>query len=257
MKYKEALQIGTRAEGIVQCTFATIFDRNGKALFSLQRKNFQDSPAYYEYMRQFGDEGSPEYGNRETTYSETFVYTADGKEGIIVWDADAKGLNPDNAPTGLIMFDMPLVIADEYHEDRLVPVKLLLPAVNYLKQTIKSGKKATKYIIYRKNEDGTDGDVLQETYTKPDPDKLEEQGCDYRIEPKALPVVWERLLKLINADDWVYVKPAAFRWNITQVRTVANENTDPNSALGRLAAAQKNLDKAKAVLIAAGLSNLL
>lgn len=36
MEYREALKIGSRAEGIIKCTYAELFDKNGKKLISLQ-----------------------------------------------------------------------------------------------------------------------------------------------------------------------------------------------------------------------------
>ena len=257
MKYKQALTVGTQAEGTIQCTYATLYDKRGRALFSLQRKNFEQSDAYLEYLHEYGYDGTAQYGDNKTI-AENYVYTADGQEGVILWDMHGRGqVDIDNAPTGLITFDVPLVAVDSYSPDRLVPCKLLLPAVEYLQRTIKSAKKVTKYTIYKINEDGTRGQTVMETYTKPDFDKLEEENCGCDIDPKALARTWEDLLKRINTNDVLYVKPAAFRWEITQVRTNSNDLTDPDSALGRMEAAKEKYEKAKAVLVAAGLTNLI
>ena len=267
MKYKEALQIGTQAEGTIQCTYATIYDANHRPLFSLQRKNFDKSDAYWEFMREYGDGSTPGRESNQTI-AENFVYTADGQEGVILWDLHGRGqVDIDNAPTGIITFDVPLVVVDQYSEDQYIPCKLLYPTVEYLQRTIQSAKKVKKYTIYKLKDDGTLGDIVGIQYTKPKEEDLENGHCDYRVDPKALPKVWEDLLHAINSDDTLYVKPAAFNWQITQIRVnfVTDEEakekgavaTDPTSALGILDAARKKYEKAKAVLVAAGLTNFI
>lgn len=272
MKYREALQVGTQAEGTIQCTFATIYDKDGNALFSLQRKRFEDSDAYREMVMKYGEGYEGEYeGN--TTFTENYVYTGDGKEGIIMWADSAHGLTvggdggSNTKPVGIITFDVPLVVVNQYSADKLVPCKLLYPTVEYLRRTIQSSKKYTKYVIYKVNSDGTRGKDLQIQYNMPDLEVLQAQHCNYEAIPLSLGKAWEDLLKHINADKVVYIKPAAFRWFITQVRVNpvspedAAENgglaTDQDSTLGRLDAARKKLEQAKKVLIAAGLTNFI
>jgi hypothetical protein len=270
MKYREALQVGTEAEGTIQCTYATIYDKDGHALFSLQRKRFQDTEVYREMVMKYGQNYEGEYeGN--TTFTDNYVYTGDGKEGIILWTTGRLTTGGDGgantAPKAIIDFDVPLVVVDRYSADRLVPCKLLYPTVEYLRKTVQSSKKFTKYVIYKVNADGTRGKNVQEQYNMPDLDVLAAQHCDYEAIPLSLGKTWSDLLKHLNSNDTVYVKPAAFRWFITQVRVnaVSPEDaakngglaTDPDSTLGRLEAARKKLEQAKKILVAAGLTNFI
>ena len=38
MKYKAAFNVGSQIEGTIQCTYATLYNKNGKALFTIQSK---------------------------------------------------------------------------------------------------------------------------------------------------------------------------------------------------------------------------
>lgn len=52
MKYKEAMAIGNVLDGIIKCTWATIYDVDGNKVFTLQNRNFSktvtSTTAYYE-----------------------------------------------------------------------------------------------------------------------------------------------------------------------------------------------------------------
>ena len=129
MWYRDALNIG-RAQGIIQCTFACIYNEKGEQLFALYRKNTG------ELAEKFGGY------NKQSTYDKIIVDTGTfSQEGIVAWEIDRRLGDGTYADTGYITFDLPLVIADEHSDDRLVPVHLDYNAIAYIKRTLASVKK--------------------------------------------------------------------------------------------------------------------
>lgn len=308
MKYKEALGIGYQAEGTIQCTFAVIYDQNKKPLFALQRRNFEgETPmdryaageAYYKYLQngwsESGGGDHPDIFDKKQSESEVFVYTGYGREGIIAWQDHDYNFKYEGAAKGLITFDMPLVVVDEYSDKKLVPAKLLYPAVEYIKKTLASSKNKTKYILWEKDPKTGESRKLGEQYTKPDftdqealielkkkyehdPIKLTEtlnnppqkENFYYTIDSKGLYPYWQDLYDLINEDDVVYVKPAAFRWEVTKLRQFAGDTTQVNEqtpkdswlyqkkmAYDKMMQAKAKYDRMKLIAGAAGMSNLI
>lgn len=296
MKYKEALGLGYQAEGTIQCTFAVIYDQNKKPLFALQRRNFQgETPfdmfaageAYYKYLQNGWSESDggdhPDIFDGQKSEHEIFVYTGYGREGIIAWQDHDYDFKYEGAAKGLITFDMPLVAVDEYSDEKLVPAKLLYPAVEYIKKTLTSCKKKTKYIIWEKNPETGETRKLGEQYTEPDftdyealkkqglidslKDPPQKENLYYTIDSKGLYPYWQDLYDRINEDDVVYVKPAAFRWEITKLRQgvdVVNEETPTDSwlyqkkvAYEKMMQAKAKYDRMKIIASAAGISNLI
>ena len=104
MKYKAAFNIGSQIEGTIQCTYATIFDATGRALFSIQSKV---SNKLMAAITQTGDRESME-----------------------------------------MYFDFPMVVADGYSADRLVPATLTYEAQDLIYQYVNnaSGTKK-KYLL--------------------------------------------------------------------------------------------------------------
>lgn len=260
MKYKQALQIGTQAEGTIQCTYAVIYDNNKKPLFALQRRCFESQKAYYRYMQ----EDAHDYFDSQKFSDVILVYTGDGKEGILAWQDRGDGGNLENAPTGLLDFDLPLVAVTGYSDQTYVPAKLLSPAVAYIKKTIASAQHRNKYILWEIDEETEEQRKLGEQWTMPNIDKLNKTAqkgkkIDYTIETKHLAAKWEDLLARINADDVVYVKPAAFRWEVTKLKQNPDteESRELREAKTRMEIAKQKYDAAKAVLVAAGLTNLI
>ena len=59
MTLQEALKIGTNAEGYIKCTFAEMYDENGRKLFSIQREGLaekQNIPAGRRVLLQTGSD---------------------------------------------------------------------------------------------------------------------------------------------------------------------------------------------------------
>lgn len=96
--YTESLSIGTVAEGIIKCSWATIYDKDGAKIFTLQNRNFS---------------------------RETIIPDKDR-----VWNKVDPGDFTGNANYALNLawtterlFE-PVVVAREYHKGRMVPVEL-------------------------------------------------------------------------------------------------------------------------------------
>lgn len=279
MKYKEALGLGYQAEGTIQCTFAVIYDQNKKPLFALQRRNFQgETPfdmfaageAYYKYLQNGWSESDggdhPNIFDGQQSDGEIFVYTGYGREGIIAWQDHDYNFKYDGAAAkGLITFDMPLVVVDQYSSDTLVPAKLLYPAVEYIKKTLASCKNKTKYVLWEKDPKTGETRKLGEQYEYPN--DFEDENHYITLNSKGLYPYWQDLYDRINANDVVYIKPAAFRWEVTKLRQgvdAVNNETPTDSwlyqkkvAYDKMMQAKAKYDRMKLIAGAAGISNLI
>lgn len=112
MEYREALHIGSKADGVIKCTYATIYDAQGNKLFSLQNVNAQYG---VEYEGGYS-EGESNKQDMIITQLSPDVYFADsGFGGVTSGDADIRG--------GITM-KVPLVEITTISNERLVPAKL-------------------------------------------------------------------------------------------------------------------------------------
>lgn len=262
MWYREALAIG-RAQGTIQCTYAIIYDQDGKKLFALQRLNPASQKAADIMTRNGGKESDPDSRSVET-WNLDLVDTSFGQEGIIAWQQDVRTENLDRVDTGYIVFDLPLVIAEEHSNDRLVPVRLDANAVLYIQNTLWATKTYTGYELYTKDlsrviDSGkSNPNYWGKTYTKDGVmyvDTKRNGTCivqallDYR-KPH-----WAELIRRLNADEVFYVKPAAFDWQPIDVSHM-NNGSNPEW-VRRKDEAYAKLQKSKKMLMLAGLSNIL
>ena len=261
MWYRDALAIG-RSEGTIQCTYAIIYDADGRKLFALQRKNFEDEYNKYQGMYEYSDT------------QRTIVDTGWGNEGIVAWEIDQR--TPDGAvDTGYIAFDLPLVYAEEYSTERLVPVKLDYNAVAYLKKTLASAAPINmvalitmdewkafkddpdnyKPSVYKKMT-GSEFARIADHHKNTDESTVEFEGVVYHYETyKDYNPRWKKLTDMLNDTDTFYVKPAAFRWQPVDVSHM-NNGSNPEWAK-RKQAALDNLNKAKRMLLLAIGSNII
>lgn len=69
MTYQEALRIGNKAQGTLRCTYAELYDKNGKKLFSIQKVQPR------EYIERLYDENGKFLGNDK--YTQHFVELTD------------------------------------------------------------------------------------------------------------------------------------------------------------------------------------
>lgn len=112
MEYREALHTGSKADGVIKCTYATIYDAQGKALFSMQNVDAQYGVEYEGGYR----EGESTKQDMIITQLTPDVYFADsGFGGVTSGDADIRG--------GITM-KIPLVEITTISNERLVPAKL-------------------------------------------------------------------------------------------------------------------------------------
>lgn len=128
MLFREALRIGSKAEGIIKCTFATIYDKNGKGLFSLQRT---------KALRLID--------TTDNTWTQV-------NDGVFFVDNQRKLQEAHYAGTetelhGGITIDFPLVTISEVSNERLIPARLTAEAVELIMKACENVKTAkAKYI---------------------------------------------------------------------------------------------------------------
>lgn len=252
MTYRESLNIGTRADGIIKCTFATIYDADGKGLFSLQRK---DAEKLINYKGGYSDASSMQ--DAIITQGQPDVYFSDGGHG------SAYGRDTDMR--GAITFDMPLVIIDRISDERLVPAKLTEKAIDVIEKAC-ADVKVSKFIIW-KVRNGAPVELYRqkvaETYslTIADWQRWESQNTDYfhyeYTMEKVISPRYQKLFDIIDQRETVYIKPSAFDWQPVDVEnsTIIDPETGQEIKLSdALAAAEKKMQTAKALLVTAGLT---
>ena len=133
MKYEEALEIGTEAQGYVKCTFAEFFKKNGHKLFSLQRGSFSNKKKLH----------AGESMMVQTAPHTCRLVTAPMK------GTEQHGWTPDDGVDDnfYIEFDLPLVRTTTGDKGNLkpydgkVPVRLMNDAKSYiLNKVLKTDK---------------------------------------------------------------------------------------------------------------------
>lgn len=265
MRYREALNIGKRAEGTIMCTFATIYDANGKGLFSMQRVQQIN---VVNWKGGYSDDNS--WSDALIVPTGDNVYFTDGG-----YHGDVNA-NTDGELKGGITFDLPFVTIDQISSDRLVPATLTETAIEVITKACENVK-VTKYIIERvwdaQKPTNTPGGspavgsrtIVKETYYLSPSEKrewLQERTTQYYhyeirtevvISPKYI-----ALSEILETRGTVYIKPDAFNWhpldveNATVTETDENGNTVEINLIDKLKAAEQQLNVAKAALIAAG-----
>ena len=241
MWYKQALKIG-KSEGIIQCTYAILYDEKGDPLFALQRKKFEDEIPVNN--SDYGD-----YAGEDVL----IPYLGAGAEGVVLWNTGSNFTG--RTETGYIVFDMPLVEATQYSSEKYVPVKLLYDAKVYLLRTITSSKQYGwdgEWWFYDKKSRKFRMRVAVTPDNEAEIEKLKESGkfVFYFHESR-----WRKLYNKINKSDTVYVKPAAFDWRPVEIGGSTGDG-DVETRTDRITKAKQKLDQAKAILIAAGATNI-
>lgn len=269
MWYRQAMAFGD-SEGTIQCTFATIYDAQGRSVFSLQRENFKLKEQYYNAYFQSDKWLNGHYKNNLGHYG-SLVYTGSGAEGIFYWDQGGEFTR--DSLTGYISIDFPLVYAEKWSGAKVVPVKLLQPAVDFIKRSIsgiQKDKLIKAYDIFV-NASGKRGRLIRTVYTPSEicnflglyfwSDEYQKKvaevlnsGKDVIYDkyivaaPEKRPnPIWENLHNRLNTTETFYVRPAAFNWHPVNVRV-------KEDYLDKL---KSDLDKAKALLIATGAATLI
>lgn len=260
MDYREALHIGSKAEGVIKCTFARLYDRpvskqaqNLAYLFSLQRK---DAAEVVTYGPDANGDGIPDY-----------ITKTGRKEQRDVIEFDSRFQDVD----GTIYYDFPVVVADGLSDGVVVPAHLTPEAVEILRYAM-SKMKTRKWTVYRVWDTFTPGakeEAMQSTYTwsKAWENFWKERDTDnYHHEVRSEIVAnprFERIIKIIESGEPIYIKPAAFEWypldvkNTTIIEKGENGEEYELNLDDAIAAAEDRLNKAKAILIAAGFTNII
>ena len=249
------------------CTFATIYDADGKGLFSLQRAH---QNKVVSYKGGYSDE-SKESDMIYTTTGDNVYFTDSGYRGDVndYGDADIKGG---------ITIDLPFVVADSISNARLVPAKLTETAIEIIKKACENAK-VTKFIIEkvidRVNNNTPGGNsavgsrkIVKEAYYLSPAERNEwlyqrrteyyhhEIRTEVVISPKYI-----TLSEILEERGTVYIKPDAFDWHALDVENATVTETDENGNevqinLGdKLKEAEQQLNIAKAALIAAGVAS--
>lgn len=264
LTYREALAIGTKADGATKCTFATIYaDPDGKQpLFSLQR----DKTNYnwlYKNKNRLGFDLDPETGEwiaYDATASAWWLgygiyFDNDHDE---TWDGTLKG--------NLYEIDIPIVRVDEIADTKCVPATLLPEAIDLIKKSIQHLNRKTYYIVYAVAKPGTPGYpntiIAHEGFS---PKKFEdnnnvhyEHTTELRVSPK-----YQKLLEVLDNSEKIYIKPDAFVWEPLDARnatiTIADENGQEISVLldDYITDKKAAFEKARKMLILAGGAALL
>lgn len=269
MWYKKAMAFGD-SEGTIQCTYATIYDAQGRKVFSLQRRNFGRKESYNSAYFLTDAWLNGHYQNNMGRYG-SLVYTGAGKEGIFYWDQGGEFSR--DSMTGYVNIDFPLVYAEKWSGERLVPVKLLPVAVDFIKRSIdgiQKDKLIKAYDIFE-NVNGKRGNKIKTVYTLAEVFKYLTHGTWDWYEENINKKYWDNgqdaidgkviisppyetrnpiyynLYNRLNSTETFYIKPAAFNWHPVNVRIKEEK-------LNKLKA---DLDKAKALLIATGAATLI
>ncbi len=262
MNYCEALKIGKKAEGTIKCTFATIYDEDGKGLFSLQRVKAQYG---VEYKNGYSME-SKESDMTITQLSPDIYFT----------DAGFGGANQthDSDITGGITFDIPLVYAMQISNDRLVPAKLTEKAIEIIQNACKNVMvtKFTVWMVVDKFNPNTPSapqpgyrKQVTFTYVMTNSDRLMWQNkrteyIHYEImSEKAINPRYIKLSEILEERGTVYVKPLAFDWNALDINeaTVIDKDGNAVKITDALDLAYKKMQSAKALLAVAGTSIII
>lgn len=256
MTYREALHIGSAAEGIIKCTYARLYNKDGKNLFSLQRKSAEKKVVYGGDLD--GD-GVPD----------TISYDGEKKHDAVEFDQYFQ-----DEDKGKIYFDLPMVKADEISNNRLVPAYFTPEAVEIIRAAMQKMRIA-KWTVWRVWDVNTPGAAkgnrraMQHTYTwsqdwerswmlKDTDNYHHEFSKEQVLNPR-----FERLIEIITSGEAIYIKPAAFEWYATDIKNATTITTDENgneieiNLNEAVENARKKMEQAKAVLIGAGLTNIL
>lgn len=253
MEYREALHIGSKADGVIKCTYATIYDAQGNKLFSLQNVNAQYG---VEYEGGYS-EGESNKQDMIITQLSPDVYFADsGFGGVTSGDADIRG--------GITM-KVPLVEITTISNERLVPAKLTTEGKKLIIDACENAR-AYRYTIKAivNSPSGETTATIQTTYTMPTQEQLNQIQAakkaikvwvetDYVVNPR-----YEKLAEVLESNQTIYIKPAAFDWHATDITnaTIVNQDGKTIDLDAAIAQAKKKMDTAKALLAGAAITNI-
>lgn len=240
MNWREAHTIGNKAEGIIKCTYARIYDKAGKALFSLQRVDAEDHPVLA--------------GNAQT--GDLYMIGREADERTVFQWTEGWSHEGEKAQ---INFDLPLVVTAGVADGKLVPATLTDKAREILISSLQNTKKVIRYDIYRvwdittgNEHKAGDREKVAQQYSNQIPEKYKQSKATYHYERESVNVLrptYQTLIDILDRGDVVYIKPAAYDWEPLDIKA-----TDLDDEIAK---AKRRMDAAKAALIAAGVATII
>ena len=240
MKWREAHTIGNKAEGIIRCTYARIYDKAGNVLFSLQRVAAEDHPVLA--------------GNSLTGDLYMIGREAD-ERGVFTW----REGNYNEGEKADINFDLPLVVTSGVSDGKLVPATLTDKAREIIITSLQNTRKVIRFDIYRvwdvsvdNQHKAGDREKVAQQYSNQIPEKYKQSKATYHYEWEQVNVLrptYQKLIEILDRGEVVYIKPAAFDWEPLDIKAMSLDE--------EIAKAKKKMDAAKAAMIAAGVATLL
>lgn len=256
MTYREALHIGSKAEGIIKCTYATIYADEKTPLFSMQRVK-----AIKGIVFENGYSDEANLNDAQIVQLSPNLYWVDG--GSRYGGADAR-----------VSVEFPMVQVTSVENSRLVHATLLPEAVAIIQDSLRNAtSKAYKFTIWRvalQDMPGAKAGTrrkVREQWKQPTVLELQalrtekwnvEVTSEYMLQPR-----YEKLLEILGTTREVLIKPAAFDYEPTDINnaTVTEYDEDGNpisiTLNDKLKEKTAALNKAKAILVAAGVTSLI
>ena len=251
MDYKEALSLGQKAYGFVKCTYACLYDEDGKLLFSVPE----------EYVRSY--DNITKTGDRAVEHSV--------KTNIIDDNGDARGI-----------WKLPIVVAEKYVDpgvsgrkgDKievskskgLVPVILTDEVKIVIEEKCANVKPVwrlqRRYVKHDKDHNimANHIDILKEQLGEPTKEQRE-QAAKRATKYYKEEWVWvdgeykQNLMRLFNVldnNETVYVKPVAIDWLPDEmVYTFVDQEYDLKYFDIEIEEAKSRVEKARRLLILA------
>lgn len=253
MEYREALHTGSKADGVIKCTYATIYDAQGKALFSMQNVDAEYGVTYEGGYK----EGESTKQDMIITQLSPDVYFADsGFGGVTSGDADIRG--------GITM-KVPLVEITTISNERLVPAKLTTEGKKLIIDACKDVR-VYRYTIKAivNSPFGETTATIQTTYTMPKQEQLNQiQAAKKAIkvwveQERVINPRYEKLIEILESNQTIYIKPSAFDWYATDIKnaTIVDQDGKTIDLDAAIAQAKKKMDAAKALLAGAAITNI-
>lgn len=252
MTFREALHIGSKAEGTIKCTYATIYDATGKGLFSLQREKASRG---YEYRGGYSDGASM-----------SDVDLVELNNGV--WFNEG-GTYRDTDIAGKVSYQLPMVRVTAESTDRLIPATLTAEAIDIITAAL-SKMKATKFTVWKvwkvdlpSGKAGRRVEVEHMYHLTSGKElyyhRLEDEYFRYEITSEnVINPRYQALIDILRTKGTVYIKPAAFDWQALDVNNAVIEQIDTDGQKieiklsDALAQAKQKYEQAKAILAAAG-----
>ena len=263
MIYNEAFKIGSKIEGTIKCTYATIYDKDGNNLFSIQ-----SSKTLYGVTWKNNDDSNLE--NAIVTQLSADLYFCDCVS-FNYGRSDLRGRI--SAPIPFVQADTQITLKPSRSKKNkdsgapLVPAILTPYAIELLLEACKNFR-TYKWYVYVTVPNPTGGEFTKcvaEQYTYPGELMVKNFGNKYNCEPKVemknvMDPRAEKLISVLKTGDGIKVKACAFDWNPlnTKNASIIDPETGIEVNLSKeLKEASNRVDKAKALLLTATATNII